>query len=116
MHSSGWMYSISAAANTGSYVRGWMQSTGHTPRHAASLVPMHGSQMIYATWVSSQPRKYNSEHRPHLAAVLGLLTAFGALLHSAPTWRDAPELLPLFAPAGQRSAAYSMRVTDDGLE
>jgi hypothetical protein len=48
--------------------------------------------------------------------VLGLLTAFAALLHSTPTWRDAPELLPLFAPAGPRSAAYSMRVTDDGLE
>ena len=31
-------------------------------------------------------------------------------------WRDAPELLPLFAPAGPRSTAYSMRVTDDGLE
>jgi hypothetical protein len=77
---------------------------------------MHGSQMIYATWVSSQPGKYNSERRRHLAAVLGLLTAFAALVHSAPMWRDAPELLPLFAPAGPRGTAYNMRVTEDSLD
>ncbi len=28
-----------------------MQSTGHTSTHAVSLMPMHGSQMIYATAV-----------------------------------------------------------------
>src|SRR5262245_11666627 len=109
-----------------------MQSTGHTSTHAASLVPMQGSQMIYATWVSSQPGKYNSERRRHLArpktcvpaahalaraiaAVLGLTTGL-ATVYAAPVWRDAPELLPLFAPAGPRSTAYSMRVTDEGLE
>jgi hypothetical protein len=49
------------------------------------------------------------------AAVLGLLCGF-ATLDAAPTWRDAPELLRLFAPAGPRAAAYSMRVTNDTLE
>src|SRR5262245_59446068 len=49
MHSSGWMYSISAAAKLGSSLRGWMQSTGQTSTHAVSFVPTQGSQMIYAT-------------------------------------------------------------------
>jgi hypothetical protein len=49
MHSSGWMYSISAAANVASSFRGWMQSTGQTSTHAVSFVPTQGSQMIYAT-------------------------------------------------------------------
>jgi hypothetical protein len=31
-------------------------------------------------------------------------------------WREAPEFLPLFAPAGQRSSAYTMRVSEAGLE
>jgi len=43
------LYSISAVSNAGSSFRGWMQSTGQTSTHAASLVPIHGSQMIYAT-------------------------------------------------------------------
>src|SRR4030095_9417846 len=49
MHSSGWMYSISAAVNSGSSFRGWMQSTGQTCTDAGSFVPTQGSQMIYAT-------------------------------------------------------------------
>ena len=77
---------------------------------------MHGSQMIYATWVSSQPGKYNSERRPHFAAVLGLLITVATLLHAAQMWREAPEFLPLFAPAGPRSTAYTMRVSEAGLE
>src|SRR5918996_3415521 len=52
MHSSGWMNSMSAVANSGSSFRGWMQSTGHTSTQALSLVPMHGSQMMYATFES----------------------------------------------------------------
>jgi hypothetical protein len=40
------MYSISAAANSGSSFLGWMQSTGHTSTQALSLVPMQGSQMM----------------------------------------------------------------------
>jgi len=27
----------------------WMQSTGHTSTHEASLTPTHGCTMIYAT-------------------------------------------------------------------
>jgi len=46
MHSSGWMNNCSAVANSGSSLRGWMQSTGHTSTHAVSFVPMQGSQMI----------------------------------------------------------------------
>ena len=43
MHSSGSMYSISAASYPGSSGVGWMQSTGHTSTQELSLVPMHGS-------------------------------------------------------------------------
>src|SRR5204862_4477392 len=39
---------MSAAAKPGSSFRGWIQSTGQTSTHAVSLVPMHGSQMMYA--------------------------------------------------------------------
>src|SRR5919197_1317065 len=46
MHSSGWMYSIVVCSNSGSSLRGWMQSTGHTSTHAVSFVPMHGSVMM----------------------------------------------------------------------
>src|SRR5919112_720742 len=52
MHSSGWMKSMSAVAKSASSFRGWMQSTGHTSTQAVSLVPMHGSQMMYATFES----------------------------------------------------------------
>src|SRR3989338_7414861 len=48
IHSSGWMYSIVEVANSGSSFRGWMQSTGQTSTHAASLVPMHGSVITKA--------------------------------------------------------------------
>src|SRR5436190_20465361 len=46
MHSSGWMYSIVACANSGSSLRGWMQSTGQTSTQAVSLVSIHGSVMM----------------------------------------------------------------------
>jgi hypothetical protein len=39
---------MSAVANAGSSFLGWMQSTGQTSTQAVSLVPMQGSQMIYA--------------------------------------------------------------------
>ena len=93
-----------------------MQSTGHTSTQAASLVPTHGSQMIYAKVVSRQPGKYNSERRARwFAAAVGVVTLVVSL-HAAQTWRDAPELVPLFAPEGPRSAAFSMRVADADLE
>src|SRR5918994_8015779 len=64
MHSSGWMNSCSADSNSGSSLRGWMQSTGQTSTQALSFVPMHGSQMIYATWSQGLPAgEYNSEVR-----------------------------------------------------
>src|SRR6186713_119325 len=52
MHSSGWMYSIEVLAKSGSSLRGWMQSTGHTSTHAVSFVLMHGSVMMKAIWRS----------------------------------------------------------------
>ena len=48
--------------------------------------------------------------------MLGLLTAVATLLHSAPVWREAPEFLPLFAPDGPRSTAYTMRISEASLE
>jgi hypothetical protein len=117
MHSSGWMYSISVPSNPGSSFRGWIQSTGHTSTHAASLVPMQGSQMMYATVVSRQPGKYNSERRlRRVAAALALLGTVLASLQAAPAWREAPEYLPLFAPVAPRSAAFTMRVADADLD
>src|SRR5215207_2375481 len=46
MHSSGWIYSIVASANSGSSFRGWMQSTGQTSTQAVSLVSIQGSVMM----------------------------------------------------------------------
>src|ERR1700757_1884107 len=43
MHSTGLMYSCVTPACSGSSLRGWMQSTGHTSTQAVSLVPIHGS-------------------------------------------------------------------------
>ena len=58
---------LSAASNPGSSLRGWMQSTGHTSTQALSFVPMHGSQMIYATpsptRLDFQRAKYTPEVR-----------------------------------------------------
>ena len=72
--------------------------------------------MIYAKVVSRQPGKYNSERRARwFAAAVGVVTLVVSL-HAAQTWRDAPELVPLFAPEGPRSAAFSMRVADADLE
>ena len=51
-----------------------------------------------------------------VAAALALLSAAFASLQSAPTWREAPEFLQIFAPAAPRSAAYTMRVTDADLD
>src|ERR1700689_4655815 len=48
MHSSGSMYSISAASYPGSSGVGWMQSTGQTSTQELSFVPMHGSAITKA--------------------------------------------------------------------
>jgi hypothetical protein len=51
-----------------------------------------------------------------VTAVLGLVAATCVAVPAAPVWRDAPELLALFAPVSSRSAAYTMRVTDASLD
>jgi hypothetical protein len=73
--------------------------------------------MMYATLVSRQPGKYNSERRrPRIAAVLALFSLACAYLAAAPAWQDAPEFLALFAPVGPRAAAYRIRVADGDVE
>jgi hypothetical protein len=73
--------------------------------------------MMYATMVSRQPGKYNSERRiRRVATALALLSTAFASVQAASGWREAPEFLPLFAPVAPRSAAYTMRVTDAGLD
>src|SRR5262245_31431208 len=86
MHSSGWMYSMSAAAKSGSSLRGWMQSTGHTSTHAVSFVPTQGSQMIYAT----------------------------VLIMIAQTCE--PALTALFTPEKPRLGYYEVCTTDEPIE
>src|SRR5262245_44970075 len=131
MHSSGWMYSIVVCANSGSSLRGWMQSTGQTSTQAVSFVPMHGSVMMYATLVSSKSGSQQSsitraafalratapKARAALAAIAVVLACANLRSHiqfksgvpvpSTPlgaVWREAPAYLDLFAPKTQRSA------------
>src|SRR5689334_9353827 len=96
-----------------------MQSTGHTSTHAVSLVPTHGSQMMYAT-AFSWDRQSRSIARP-APLIAGLVAACVLTctdLRSAESfefapfdsaqgkpdepWREAPEYLHLFAPAAHR--------------
>src|SRR5436190_17242864 len=77
---------MSAAANSGSPFRGWMQSTGQTSTHAVSFVPMQGSQMIYAT----------------------------VLVMIAQTCD--PALTALFTPAHPRLGHYEVCTTDEAIE
>src|SRR5262245_26826638 len=77
---------MSAAENSGSSLRGWMQSTGQTSTHAVSFVPIHGSQMIYAT----------------------------VLLMIAQTCD--PALAALFTPAHPQAGRYEVCVTSDPIE
>jgi hypothetical protein len=125
MHSSGWMNSISADSKSDSSFLGWIQSTGQTSTHAVSLVPTHGSQMIYATEVSRnnslQPESIVRRLGTPTAAALCLVSVClisacliparavaagaGASLRAHPPaqgpadWRDAPEYVALFTPA-----------------
>src|SRR5687767_15132143 len=102
-----------------------MQSTGQTSTHALSLVPMHGSQMIYATRLSSTRGKYNSALRTSMAtaALVVLVLPISAgqplperLRQRLPQWREAPEYLRQFAPPGQRAGAYRIFVSSDDLD
>jgi hypothetical protein len=51
--------------------------------------------------------KYNSEvHIRQIAVICVLLSGIGAAAQVGTDWRDAPEYLPLLAPAGSAGAAY----------
>ena len=102
-----------------------MQSTGQTSTQAVSFVPTHGSQMMYATLMSSKP-KADSKPRSITRARVGLL-ALGTVLACTnlrsgaqvpafgPNWREAPQYVELFAPREQR-AAYRAYVSPVGIE
>ena len=107
-----------------------MQSTGQTSTQAVSFVPTHGSQMMYATLMSSKP-KADSKPRSITRARAGLLLAAVLTctdLRSAAQqpadgpstvlragWREAAQYVELFAPREQR-AAYRAYVSPVGLE
>ena len=71
-----------------------MQSTGQTSTHAVSLVPTHGSQMIYA----------------NILIILGLAAAL-----KAPVTCD-PALTALFTPARPELGRYEVCTSDERLE
>src|ERR1700754_1633610 len=56
MHSSGWMTIISP--------RSWMQSTGHTSTHEASLTPKQGCMITYGTDLPYRPYTYIDDSSP----------------------------------------------------
>ena len=75
MHVSGSMYSCVHSENFSPFFVGWMQSTGQTSTHEASLVPMHGSAMMcgMAVWDNSE----NSVNEAQKAPKAGTVPAFG---------------------------------------
>lgn len=86
-----------------------MQSTGQTSTHALSFVPMHGSQMIYATHVSRQnPLTAQSISRSLVAALAAAVSLSSGSAQSDAPWRDAPEYVALLAPAGHQDAYRAM--------
>jgi len=100
-----------------------MQSTGQTSTQAVSFVPTHGSQMMYATLMSSKPRP-DSQPRSITRATAGILSVaavvtctdlpYAARVQLA-GWREAPEYVELFAPSTRR-AAYRAYISPAGLE
>jgi hypothetical protein len=96
-----------------------MQSTGHTSTQAVSLVPMHGSQMIYATTISSKPWQVGSITRRTALPVAVLVLWACTELPSAPPqggrWKEAPEYLSLLTPPAYRSA-YRIFISPNGFE
>ena len=93
-----------------------MQSTGQTSTQAESLVPTHGSQMIYATYVSS---KHDSQARSITRrigiALIAALVLASTDLQSAEPWREVPEYVSLFGSRAHQ-AAYRAYVSPVGLE
>src|SRR6187399_560971 len=55
MQVSGSMKSWVAVSNSGSFLVGWMQSTGQTSTHDVSLVPMQGSAIMWGIGGRPQP-------------------------------------------------------------
>ena len=81
--------------------------------------------MIYATPLSSPRGKYNSAVRtPWFTAALVVLTVAGEAGQRPPQplqphlrqWREAPEFVRQFAPAGRRAGAFRTFVSADDLE
>ena len=105
-----------------------MQSTGQTSTQAVSFVPMHGSQMMYATRGSNWgPSSFGPMQRSiitrRLASTLALIVLL-ACTHlpaqirfnsGVSPWREAPEYLDLLVPAAHRSA-YRAYVSPLGIE
>jgi hypothetical protein len=98
-----------------------MQSTGQTSTHALSLVPMHGSQMIYATLgvlESGNPGLQPSSitravGTASIAMAVLVCTPVHSAAQTAPDrqqWREAPEYVRLLAPASY-AAAYRAYVS-----
>src|SRR6185503_5516004 len=77
---------MSAAANSASSFRGWIQSTGQTSTQAVSFVPTQGSQMMYA--------------------ILVIMIAQGC----------DPALTALFTPRHPRVGRYEVCTTTDPLD
>jgi hypothetical protein len=72
--------------------------------------------MIYATPLSSPRGKYNPRVRAGLAAAGLVLMALAAAGQTRPQWREAPEYLQPFAPAGDRASRYRAFVSDADIE
>src|SRR3979409_211153 len=79
-----------------------MQSTGHTSTHAVSFVPIHGSQMMYATAVFM---------------ILAMLAGpKGPKEPTAPRSVCDPALAALFTPPRPAMGRYEVCTTGDRLE
>src|SRR5688500_4524882 len=77
-----------------------MQSTGQTSTQAVSLVPTHGSQMIYATIA---PVLFRDSALQLKSITRGFaLVAVLATAQDDLAWRDAPGHLHIFAPPAHR--------------
>jgi hypothetical protein len=72
--------------------------------------------MIYATPLSSPRGKYNSRVQASLAAAGLVLTTLLAAAQTRPLWREAPEYLQPFAPAGERASSYRAFVSDADID
>jgi hypothetical protein len=78
---------------------------------------MHGSQMIYATRLSSPRGKYNPVFRGIFAAMLVIVAlAWQGAAQTGAQWREAPDYLATFGPAGPRRSLYRAYVAGEDLD